>query len=65
MPFSAWSAAWLGSAGSTQPNLVASQLLGLGIVRYVLGFEPIASLDAGAVVDLAAPSVQRSLTGQL
>ncbi len=46
-------------------NLVASQLLGLGITRYVLGFEPIASLDSEAVVELLAPSVQASLTGDL
>jgi AcrR family transcriptional regulator len=52
-------------AEQLRANLVASQLLGLGIVRYVLAFEPIASLDAGAVVDLVAPSVQASLTGEL
>jgi AcrR family transcriptional regulator len=46
-------------------NLVASQLLGLGITRYVLAFEPLASLDPEAVVDLFAPSVQASLTGEL
>jgi AcrR family transcriptional regulator len=46
-------------------NLLASQLLGLGITRYVLAFEPIASLDPEAVVDLLAPSVQASLTGDL
>jgi Tetracyclin repressor-like, C-terminal domain len=42
-------------------NLVASQLIGVGIARYVLAFEPLASLPAAAVVDLVAPSVQRSL----
>lgn len=46
-------------------NLVASQLLGLGITRYVLAFEPIAGLDPEAVVELLAPSVQASLTGDL
>ena len=59
----------LAALGSDRPelraNLVASQLLGLGIVRYVLGFEPFASLDAAAVVDLVSPSVQISLTGDL
>jgi AcrR family transcriptional regulator len=44
-------------------NLVASQLLGVGIVRYVLAFEPLASLPPAAVVDLISPSVQVSLTG--
>src|ERR1700754_2299105 len=46
----------LAALGSDQAelraNLVASQLLGLGIVRHVLGFEPFASLPAAAVVDL-------------
>jgi AcrR family transcriptional regulator len=46
-------------------NLIASQLLGLGITRYVLGFEPIASLDPEAVVNLVAPSVQASLTAAI
>jgi AcrR family transcriptional regulator len=59
----------LAALGSDQPearaNLVASQLLGVGIVRYVLAFEPFASLPAPAVVDLVAPAVQRSLTEAL
>jgi AcrR family transcriptional regulator len=46
-------------------NLVASQLLGVGIVRHVLAFEPMASLPAPTVVDLVAPAIQRSLTGRL
>jgi Tetracyclin repressor-like, C-terminal domain len=46
-------------------NLLATQLLGLGITRYVLAFEPIASLDPEAVVDLVAPSVQSSLTDDI
>ena len=59
----------LAALGSDQPearaNLVASQLLGVGIVRYVLAFEPFASLPAPALVDLVAPAVQRSLTEAL
>jgi AcrR family transcriptional regulator len=55
--------------GSEQPHLraelVASQLLGLGIARYVLRFEPLASEDPDGVVDLLAPTVQRHLTGKL
>ena len=46
-------------------NLVASQLLGVGMVRHVLAFEPLASLPGPAVVDLVAPAIQRSLTGRL
>jgi AcrR family transcriptional regulator len=59
----------LAALGAEEPelraNLLASQLLGLGIARYVLAFEPIASLDPEAVVALVAPSVQVSLTGDL
>jgi AcrR family transcriptional regulator len=55
--------------GSDRPELraqlVASQLLGLGIARYVWRFEPLASAASAEVVDLLAPAVQRYLTGKL
>lgn len=55
--------------GSDRPELraelVASQLLGLGISRYVLGFEPIASARSDEVIELLSPTVQRYLTGKL
>jgi AcrR family transcriptional regulator len=55
--------------GSDQPELraelVASQLLGLGVSRYVLGFEPLATTDSADIVELLAPAVQRYLTGKL
>ncbi|MGH3435802.1 MAG: TetR family transcriptional regulator [Sciscionella sp.] len=43
--------------------LCASQLIGLGMARYVLKFEPLASADAATVVDAIAPTVQRYLAG--
>jgi AcrR family transcriptional regulator len=46
-------------------NLVASQMVGLGLARYLLGFEPLASTPPEDVVDLIAPTVQRYLTGKL
>ena len=46
-------------------NLATSQLVGLGIIRYVLRLEPIASLDAEATIALVAPTIQRHLTGPL
>jgi AcrR family transcriptional regulator len=46
-------------------NLVVAQLLGLGVARHVLRFEPLASMAQDDVVDLYAPLVQRSLTGDL
>ena len=55
--------------GADQPelrtDLAASQLVGLGIVRYVLRFEPLASMDSESVIALLAPAVQRHLTGKL
>jgi AcrR family transcriptional regulator len=46
-------------------SLVASQLVGLGIARHVLKFEPLASLPRDDVVALVGPQVQRSLTHRL
>ena len=43
-------------------TLVAAQLLGLALCRYILRFEPLASLPADDVVAAVAPSVQRYLT---
>jgi AcrR family transcriptional regulator len=55
--------------GSDQPavraNLVAVQLLGLGIVRYVLRLEPLASLPPARVAGLIGPGVQAALSGTL
>jgi hypothetical protein len=46
-------------------NLVASQLVGLRIARYVLAFEPLASADAADVVAWISPTIQRYLSGKL
>jgi AcrR family transcriptional regulator len=55
--------------GSDQPalraNLAASQLVGLGIGRYVLHFEPLVSAAPDDVVAWIGPTVQRYLTGKL
>lgn len=45
--------------------LVGSQLIGMGLVRYVVKLEPLASADRAAVVAAVAPTVQRYLTGPL
>jgi AcrR family transcriptional regulator len=41
--------------------LVAAQLLGVALCRYILRFEPLASLPADEVVAAVAPSVDRYL----
>ena len=46
-------------------SLASSQLVGLGIIRYVMRFEPLASMDSEAVIAVLAPSLQRHLTGRL
>ncbi|MFC5723706.1 TetR family transcriptional regulator [Streptomyces gamaensis] len=45
-------------------ELAAAQLVGVFMLRYVIKVEPLASADASRVIALAAPSVQRHLTGQ-
>lgn len=45
--------------------LLASQVLGLILVRYVLAVEPVASMSADEVVAIYAPTLQRYLTGPL
>lgn len=45
--------------------LTASQIIGLGLARYLLKIEPLASADRDTVVRLVAPTLQRYLTGPL
>ncbi|WP_426563590.1 TetR family transcriptional regulator [Angustibacter sp. McL0619] len=55
--------------GSDQPelrgSLLASQLVGLAMARYVVHLEPLASASEQDVVRWLAPTVQRYLTGEL
>jgi AcrR family transcriptional regulator len=46
-------------------SLCSSQLIGLGTARYVLVFEPLASLEPERVIELVGPTLQRYLTGAL
>lgn len=46
-------------------TLCATQMVGLGIVRYVVRFEPLASTDIETVIKAIAPNMQRYLTGDL
>ena len=45
--------------------LVASQVVGLIVLRYIIGVEPLASLSADEIVAIYAPTLQRYLTGEL
>ena len=45
--------------------LVASQVVGLAVTRYVLGLEPLAAADLDTLVAAVGPTVDRYLTGDL
>jgi AcrR family transcriptional regulator len=45
--------------------LSGTQLIGLGMVRYVLRLEPLASTDHDTLVAAIAPNLQRYITGRL
>ncbi|WP_422736026.1 TetR family transcriptional regulator [Micromonospora sp. WMMD729] len=46
-------------------SLVATQLIGLAMIRHVVRLEPVASADPEILVATIGPSVQRYLTGPL
>ena len=46
-------------------SLVASQVLGLLMLRYVWEIEPLASLSEDELVTLVGPTIQRYLSGRL
>ncbi|MFD4293838.1 TetR family transcriptional regulator [Rhodococcus sp. NPDC058532] len=54
----------VGSA-DLRASLVASQMAGLMVTRYILELEPLATLPPDRVVHLVAPTLQRYLTGDL
>ncbi len=54
-----------GEEASLRAALVATQISGLAVVRYILKVEPVAGADAEVLVRAVAPNVQRYLTGDL
>jgi AcrR family transcriptional regulator len=53
------------SEPATRGTLIASQMLGLAMARYVLRVEPLASMPADVLVALVGPTVQRYLCTEL
>ena len=51
--------------GRYRATLVASQVVGLGFARYVLGLEPLAAASNDDLVAAIGPTVQRYLTGDI
>lgn len=52
-------------SGPVRVQLVASQLLGIVMARYILELEPLKSLPVQQVIDTVSPNLQRYLTGEL
>lgn len=52
-----------GADARLRASLCGSQLVGIGIARYIVGLEPLASLDVDEVSQAVAPTLQRYLTG--
>jgi AcrR family transcriptional regulator len=52
-------------SGVIRIQLVASQLVGVVMARYILELEPFASLPPQQIADTIAPNLQRYLTGDL
>jgi AcrR family transcriptional regulator len=46
-------------------TLLATQIVGLGLVRYVARFEPLASADIDTLAAAIAPTLQRYITGSI
>jgi AcrR family transcriptional regulator len=51
--------------GRYRATLVASQVVGLGFARYVLGLEPLTAATTEDLVAAIGPTVQRYLTGDI
>ncbi|GIH76087.1 TetR family transcriptional regulator [Planobispora longispora] len=51
--------------GETRAALVASQMIGVALTRYLLHVEPMVALSAEQVAAALAPAVQHYLTGDL
>lgn len=46
-------------------SLMASQIAGLAVARYIIKLEPLASAPPETIVAAVAPTIQRYITGQL
>ncbi len=57
------SASLYGDDPQLRASLVASQMLGIAIARYVLKIEPFASADPDDLIPFLAPTLQRYLHG--
>ncbi|MDP4500560.1 TetR/AcrR family transcriptional regulator [Nonomuraea turcica] len=56
-------AVFAGDQAATRAALVASQVLGMALCRYILKFPPAADMADEEVIEWLAPTLQRYLTG--
>lgn len=54
-----------GDDADLRAGLVASQVLGLALLRFVVGFAPLAEADRAVLIAAVAPTVHRYLRGDL
>jgi AcrR family transcriptional regulator len=52
-----------GDDAGLRVSLCSSQLIGIGVARYIVKLEPVASMERDAVAAALAPVLQRYLTG--
>ncbi len=52
------------AAAATRVGLVATQMLGMALCRYVLRLPPVVALDRAAVIRWLGPTIQRYLTSE-
>ena len=50
-----------GDQAELRAGLIAAQLLGMGITRYVLGYEPLASAPVETIIATLAETIQRTV----
>ncbi|MDT5036439.1 MAG: hypothetical protein QOE03_1624 [Micromonosporaceae bacterium] len=51
--------------GPLRASLVASQMVGLAMARYIIKIEPLASTPSETLITMVGPTVQRYLTGPI
>jgi len=51
--------------GPRRTGLVASQIIGVVVARYLFRFEPMASMSADELAEAVGPTIQRYLTGPM
>ena len=52
------------ATAATRVGLVATQMLGMALCRYVLRLPPVVALDRAAVIEWLGPTIQRYLTNR-